>query len=281
MNGTAIPVLMYHSIARDVSPRFRPWAVPPETLEAHLRHLARAGFEPVTVSQLVAGLGDDGPALPARPVVVTFDDGFEDFHSTALPILDRLGFAATVYVTTGLIGGTATWLHRLGEGRRPMMTWAQVNEVARSGVEVGAHSASHPRLDELPSSRAKAEIVDSLHALEDQVQSSVTSFAYPHGYHGPRIRRLVEEAGFTSAVAVRHALSSPADDVLALARIIVGPQTSVAELARLVGGGLRRAPFPESAQTKVWRVVRRAAHAIDDARPSTSARVGGGRDDHR
>jgi peptidoglycan/xylan/chitin deacetylase (PgdA/CDA1 family) len=253
-----IPILLYHSISTSGNPSFARWALSPAHFDAHLSYMAGAGYTPMTVSSLVATTADAGRTLPDRPVVITFDDGFADFYDCAMPVLDHYQFNATVYVTAGFLGGTSQWLRRDGEGNRPMMSEAQLREVAASNVEIGAHGMTHQPLDELPIGRARAEIEGSKRALEDAIGGGVRSFAYPHGYAGPHVRRLVQQADYTSAAGVRHAISSPRDDPFCLSRLIVGNETRVTDLAALLSGwGVRRAPFPELLRTKAWRAARR------------------------
>lgn len=255
---TRVPILLYHSISPVASGRFRPWTVPPRRFAEHLALLAELGYQPVTMSQLDDACSGAGPRLPPRPVAITIDDGFADFASAALPALERYGFASTLYVTTGYLGGGAGWLAREGEGRRRMLSWEQVADLAGRGVEIGAHSHSHPKLDELGTRAARDEIRRSRRLLEDHLQRPVRSFAYPHGYHGPRIRRLVVEEGFGSAAAVRHAMSATDDDRFARARIIVGADTSLARLQALLRGeGLPQAPYRPPLRSGVWRATRR------------------------
>src|SRR5437764_272682 len=98
-----VPILMYHSIADEASRAFRPFAVPPALFADQMAYLAQNGYTPLTVTRLVQTWAGGGE-LPARPIVLTFDDGFADFHTHALPVLYRYGFTATLYVTTGFIG---------------------------------------------------------------------------------------------------------------------------------------------------------------------------------
>lgn len=250
---TPIPILMYHSIDTHASPAFRDWVISPGLFEQHMAFLA-ANYTVLNVTQFV----QQRAALPPRPVVLSFDDGFADFYQYAMPILAKYGLTATIYLTTGFIGQTAKWLLREGAGERPMLTWAQVRELHASGIECGAHTVSHPHLDTLPLAVARDEIVQSKGVLEQQLGAKVESFSYPYGHHISATCILAAQAGFSSACAVKNALSSIQDDVYALARITVFPTTTVAMLADLVAGkNLRVAPFPEILKVKIWRQVRR------------------------
>ena len=260
----AIPILLYHSVAERVSPAFAPWAVHPARFEAHLKVLREGGYTPLTVSQL-AHLSACG-RLPERPVVLTFDDGFADFYTDALPLLERYACPATLYVTTGHVGGTSRWLAAEGEGAKPMLSWAQIAELPGRGVECGAHTRTHPQLDTLGARAAGAEIEGSKRDLEARLEVPVTSFAYPHGYHSAALKARVQAAGFTSACAVKHALSATYDDPLALARVIIFADTDTATLqAHLRGDGLRVAPRRDW-QTRGWRLARRTTHLLKTLR---------------
>ena len=226
-----IPILMYHSISSHASPRFRPCIVSPETFDEHLSYLDQCHYTPVTVTQFVQAMARGGDGLPARPVVLTFDDGYADFYTSALPALQRHGFTATLYVATAFVGGTSRWLQHMGEGMRPMLTWEQLAEISASGIECAAHTHTHRPLDMLPPSVARDEIVRSKELLEEHLGQQVSSFAYPYGYYSARVWQIVRAAGYASACAIKGALSSLHDDPYALARLAIKPHTSVHVLA--------------------------------------------------
>lgn len=183
----------------------------------HMAALSNAGYQTLTVGQLIARRGA-GVEIPRTAVVLTFDDAFLDFHTDVLPVLARHRLAATLYAPTAYIGQTSRWLAREGEADRRVMPWSALLEAATAGVEVGSHSHTHPQLDLIPGSRLTEEIAGSRHRLEDHLQVRVDSFAYPFGYHNAAVRSAVVSAGYRSACAVRDLASWPKDDVLALSR---------------------------------------------------------------
>lgn len=263
-----VPILMYHSISNQATRQFRQFAVPPPLFASQMRYLYRQAYTPVSVTQLVKALfaGDGaGEALPARPVVITFDDGFADFYSEALPILTEYAFTATLYIATAFVNATSRWLRREGESTRPMLTWEQIAEVSARGIEIGAHSHHHPQLDQLSPARAQDEIAQSKWILEDHLGKAIASFAYPFGYSSPMVRRIVRDLGFSSACAVKHAFSSEASDPFALARLMVDATTTAEAFGALLTTGRSASLLTtlyRRARTPVWQTVRRGSASM-------------------
>jgi peptidoglycan/xylan/chitin deacetylase (PgdA/CDA1 family) len=262
-----IPILMYHSISPSSNPRFKQFTVPPVMFIEQMAYLYNHHYTPITVTQFINARSKISQIVPERPVVLTFDDGFGDFFAEAFPVLKRYGFVATLYVATAFVNGTSHWLQHLGEGTRRMLTWQQLAEIRSSGIECGAHSHSHPQLDTLPRKAVRDEIVQSKRILEDHLGQDISSFAYPFGYYTARVRWLVQEAGYTSACAVRHALSSETDDPFSLARLMVRTDSNIEEFAALLTGrssslGTTTYQAYARVRTPIWQFVRRSRALI-------------------
>jgi peptidoglycan/xylan/chitin deacetylase (PgdA/CDA1 family)/GT2 family glycosyltransferase len=250
-----VPVLAYHAVADDPPAPVRRWSVTPGRLREHLDALRELGAGPLTVTELLACYRGERP-LPARPVVLTFDDGYEDFLLDALPALIAAGIPATLYVSTGLVRDERPVLHAL-PGR--MLSWAQLREIAATGVEIGAHSHTHRELDTLPRAEAAWEVAHSRARLQDELGQPVATFAYPYGYSTAHVRAAVDAAGYAAACGVRNAYSHAGEDTFALSRILVERDLDAEALTRLVTE--RVAPVGwrgERAATRAWRAYRRA-----------------------
>jgi peptidoglycan/xylan/chitin deacetylase (PgdA/CDA1 family) len=264
---SVLPVLLYHSISDKASPEVARFAIAPRVFDEHMRHLAEEGYSSMTVTEFLPVLlarGAGSEALPERPVLVTFDDGFRDFLTDAVPIMQRHGIASTLYATTGFLGdGGAPGTNRSGD---EMLSWRELAEVARQGVEVGGHTHSHPMLDTLPHPTARDEITRCKALIEQHTGAAVASFAYPHGYSSPWVRRAVAEAGYTSACAVKNAMSHTGDDRFAIARLMLETTHTRDDFLRMLSGeGVPVAGSPDRLKTRGWRIVRRglaAAHRL-------------------
>lgn len=254
-----IPILMYHSISYTNNAKFYPFTVPPALFAEQMAYLYRHGYTPLTITQYVQAYVGGGFALPERAVVLTFDDGFEDFFTAALPVLQRYNFPATLYVATAFVGKTSLWLRREGEIGCPMLTWRQVVQIDQSGIECGAHSHTHPQLDTLSETTVYGEVVRCKDILQHHLRHQVVSFAYPFGYSTAAVQKLVSLAGYTSACTVQHRMSSSHTHPLALTRFMVTPKTTIDVFAQLLTGtGLAMAEaLYLRARTAVWDGPRR------------------------
>ncbi len=259
------PILMYHSVSETDNAKFYPFTVSPQLFAEQMAYLYSCGYTPITVTQYAkAYLGGDF-ALPKHPVVLTFDDGFEDFFTNALPVLNRYHFPATVYISTGFVGKTSAWLCRERETMRPMLTWEQIVQMDQAGIECGGHTHTHPQLDTLRESEAFDEIVRCKEILEEVLGHQVESFAYPFGYYTSAVQKLISLAGYTSACAVHHRMSTSDTHPLALTRFMVTPETTVDAFSQLLAGtGLSMAEaLYLRLRTPVWAGLRRGLAHIN------------------
>lgn len=186
-----IPILVYHYIR--VNPDTRDGlgyslSVTPTNFSAQMDWLAQNGYHPITTADLVAYLkGERG--LPARPIVITFDDGYADFYSTAIPILRRHDFTAVSYVVSGFLG------------RPGYMTAGEVISAQAAGFEIGSHTVDHVNLTKQSNDGLRYQLMASKEALERLLKRPVTSFCYPYGKFGAREANAVAAAGYQDATS--------------------------------------------------------------------------------
>lgn len=248
-----VPILMYHSIAHEPASSIRVLSVSPGAFADQMRLLAERGFTTLTTAQLATAWRSERP-LPRRPVLITFDDGYQGVHRYGLRALRAFGFAATVFVTTGWLRGR----HEIdGAALDTMLDWDEVRELAAEGAEIGGHSHSHPQLDQVPAGALRWEVGHCKEIIADQLGSPPASFAYPYGYSDRLVRQATRAAGFTQAVAVGNALADPRQDLFALRRVTVRRSTGLDEFARLVEGrAIGRIFARDRALTKSYALVR-------------------------
>lgn len=256
-------ILMYHGVSPHSSSRFREFVTSPERFEEQMAYLADRGFRVCGISELVVERAK--PAKTAQPLVgLTFDDAFRELLVHAVPVLERFGFGATIYVPTAYIGGTSRWLEQSGESERPVLGPEELRELPARGIECGAHSHTHPALDVLSSEQAREEVERSKQVLTETLGREVRSFAYPFGYESPRVRAAVAAAGYTSACRVNYALSPADEDVYGLSRLPVAADVELERFAALVEG--RSSLRGRQALAYAWRPVRRALAKVQSRR---------------
>lgn len=184
-----VPIVTYHYIR--VNPDVRDklgfaLSVTPADFAAQMDWLARAGYHPITTEDLYLYLNRTR-GLPSKPVILTFDDGYADFYTTALPILKSHGFNATAYIVSGFVG------------RGGYMTADQIREADHSGIEIGSHSVNHPNLARSSIGNVRAEVGDSKRYLEQLLGHPVYSFCYPSGKFSGAVANEVAAAGYHEA----------------------------------------------------------------------------------
>jgi peptidoglycan/xylan/chitin deacetylase (PgdA/CDA1 family) len=264
--NSAIPILMYHAIAEQPAAATRTLSVQPGMFAAQLALLQQQRFTTVTFSQLGAAVRGHA-VLPARPIVLTFDDGYADFHREALPVLIRYDCVATLFVTTGWIADAGQ--HAAGIPLDRMLSWDQIDEVCAAGFEVAAHSHSHAELDQLSDSALRNELSMSKILLEDRLGQEVSALAYPYGYSSPRVTRAVNAVGYRSAATVSNALATtrPQADLFCLPRLTVRRSTNLDTFQRIIiGQSISRVFLTDRALTAGWSVIRRSRYAISRVR---------------
>jgi peptidoglycan/xylan/chitin deacetylase (PgdA/CDA1 family) len=254
-----VPVLMYHEIANPAETRSR-LAVSPAAFAAQLACLRDAGFNTMTAGGVSGVLARGEAELPERTVVLTFDDGYENFYSRAMPLLAQHGFTATLFVTSGWLedAGMRSGVERPGQ----MLNLHQVAEAVNAGIEIGAHTRRHPHLDQLPERLVREELYASKAWLEDKLSIPVPGLAYPYGYFNASVRRVARETGYEYGFAVRNRLASTMSDPFSLERLTIRRAMTPDAFRQLIQGRDTLTLRQDRALTRGWSVVRRAKAAL-------------------
>ncbi|WP_354697714.1 hypothetical protein DSM112329_03353 [Paraconexibacter sp. AEG42_29] len=223
---TPVPILLYHHIAKAPKRSSSPTLYVPSALfKQQMAALARAGYEAVTMDT-VWSAWTEGGELPDKPIVVSFDDGFTDQYTGALPVMKARGWPGVLNLI-------------VKSPYAPKITTTQVNGMLKAGWELDAHTATHPDLSKITDpARLTREIVDARTALQTKYKVPVNFIAYPFGHVNQRVAQVViNDAGFTGGLTTVAGLATPGTDPARLPRVIVSPKTSgpalVAKLAKL------------------------------------------------
>lgn len=158
-------------------------------------------------------------AWPAKTVLLTFDDGFKNFLEFGFPILVESGFGALVFVVEGRVGIDNDWPGRPGwVPRLQLMDWEDLHSITEGGVEIGAHSLTHPHLSRSPDDQARREIVESRTGIRARIGRSVDAFAYPYGETSPALEEIVR-GEFRAGFGTRLGLVDPEQRPSCLSRV--------------------------------------------------------------
>jgi peptidoglycan/xylan/chitin deacetylase (PgdA/CDA1 family) len=228
----SVPILMYHRIATDGPPGLKRWRVPPELFDAHMNALNHAGYQTITLAEWSDALVRQRPVRGKR-VLLTFDDGYSDFLSEAVPILRRHNFSATMFLVAERIGQTALWDASFGDCA-PLMSWEEIKSVQAIGIEFGAHTCTHRKMTEMGSAELAEDTRRTRAILEEGLGVPVPTLAYPWGEQNELVRQVVREAGTRAAVTTEPGISKLGEDLLRLPRIEIADECTTEQLISLV-----------------------------------------------
>lgn len=190
-------VLMYHSVSPYDEDPFQV-TITPQRFERQMRWLRSRGLRGVSMAELLDAAAE---GRARRLVGLTFDDGYADFVTNAMPVLQRYGFNATAFILAGRLGGENAW-SRPGP-HKPLLTADQVREIASAGIEVASHGLEHVSLLKVDDARLREETVRSRAVLHELLGEPIRGFAYPYGHSDPRVVAAAQTAGYDYACAVR------------------------------------------------------------------------------
>ena len=206
-----VPILMYHKISYDNNI----YSIRPDLFDNQMQYLAGNGFTAISLAQLADGLTGKS-TLPAKPIVITFDDGYEDNFTTALPILEKYGLRGAVFIAVDKVGQPG------------YLSWDQIQVMQNRRTDIGSHTLSHTALTTLDSAQWEQEVKNSKLELEQRLQKPATFLAYPHGKFSSDMFGYLKQVGYTGAFSGITGLNSQGTSLYALNRIsVLGPKLGV------------------------------------------------------
>lgn len=234
------PILMYHGITESTeapSFEYHGTRTSPARFAEQMAWLAAEGWRGVGVSAGLHAVAK-APAESARTVALTFDDGQVDFLAHALPVLQRHSFSATLYLPTAYIGDS----RRRFQGAE-CITWSEARALRAAGIELGAHTVTHPRMVELTDEGIWRELVDSRREIERQTGGAIRGFSYPYAFPSAqfdfvrRLRAMLPVAGYAHCVTTMIGRAATGGHPLLLPRLpINGHDDRALFHAKLTGG---------------------------------------------
>lgn len=223
-NASPIPILVYHQIAE--APKkgapFRVLYVSPAAFARQMALLKTLGYTGLSMTDLQPYLRGE---KVGKVVGITFDDGYLNNLTNALPVLQKQGFTSTCYVVDGLLGKTNAWDESIGIAQTPLMDAAQLLQWQAGGQEVGAHTQDHVNLLKINEINAWKQIAKSKTTLQTLLNKPVNHFCYPYGKFDERHSTMAKQAMYETATTTVRGRVHRATNLLTLPRIPVKPNT--------------------------------------------------------
>jgi glycosyltransferase involved in cell wall biosynthesis/peptidoglycan/xylan/chitin deacetylase (PgdA/CDA1 family)/SAM-dependent methyltransferase len=229
----SVPILMYHRIAADGPVALARFRVAPDLFAAQIATLHRAGYRAVGFEDWINAMMRNEP-LPGKPIILSFDDGYQDFLTAAMPVLRYYGFSATVFLVAERISGVADWDAGYGEAA-PLLSWQEVRALQAAGTEFGCHSAVHRPMTGMYFAEVTEDTARARAILEEGLEAAVTTLAYPYGAENELVRRVVADLGFRAAASCEPGINRLGDDPLRLRRVEIFGGCAPEQLLTLIG----------------------------------------------
>jgi peptidoglycan/xylan/chitin deacetylase (PgdA/CDA1 family) len=223
-----VPLLMYHYIRANPNPRDRVGynlSVTPQNFEDQMKWAHDHGFFTISMTDLYQAIAAGRP-LDSHAFILTFDDGYADFYTAALPVLKRYDFTATNYIVPGFVG------------RPGYMTWQQVLRLDQISFNIGAHTLTHPDLTRESPSVAQAQVAGSKAELESRLGHRVDDFCYPSGRYNAAVVAMVRQAGFRDATTTTFGTFESAGTALYWPRVRIEGNNKLADFAGRLQNGI-------------------------------------------
>ena len=260
-----LPILMYHSLSdnpeHEVPPYYRT-STDPLIFRQQMRFLAAEGYKTMDLTQVISRLQNER-SFPEKTVVITFDDGLKDFYLQGFPIIKELGFQATVFLPTALIGD-----ERRSFKNNECLTWAEVRELRKAGIGFGSHTVNHPQLKDLTGREIEGELVESKARIEQELGEPMSLFSYPYAFpqedrsFAESFRQLLIQCGYACCVTTEIGRVRAGDDPYRLKRLPANSLDDPALFRAKLEGGYDWLAVPQALLKKHTRQFRPSKNGI-------------------
>ncbi|WP_330997969.1 polysaccharide deacetylase family protein [Pectinatus sottacetonis] len=209
-----MPILMYHRIAEVTGDRN---SLPENKFIWQLEYLHANGFHTIT-PEMLYDFYTTGIKLPRKPILLTFDDGYKDTFTVALPLLKKYNMTAVVFPIGNWVGKKNKW-ENFGKQETTTMTWNELILWQKNGQSSASHTMEHPFLTNCSEPQLLAELVNSKKILEDKLNSHMDFLCYPYGNFNSAVISMAKQAGYKAAFAIFEGVNLSRPDLFALPRI--------------------------------------------------------------
>lgn len=235
ISSLKVPVLYYHKIDRpDPKAQEKGLFVRPRAFDRQMNLLKLLGYKSITPEDLMKALEGE-KTLPKKPVLITFDDGYRDNYTHALPILKKYGFRATIFVTASHVGKFTALSTDCSETLpAQLLNWEEIRALEQEGMTIASHTSSHRRLTNLQEEEIRREFNESKRLLEEGLGHPVSFLSYPFGSFNAKVERLARECGYRAAFTTIPGKIHCSTNLFALKRIRVSSHTHLLRFIRRI-----------------------------------------------
>lgn len=224
ISGTTlyVPILMYHHIGDSYDQAAADLTVSPQNFEAQVKYFKESGYNSVTLKEAYNAF-ENSAALPSKPIVFTFDDGYEDAFVNAVPILKKYGYVGSFAIATELLG------------RPSYGVWNDVFYAKDQGMEIISHSENHLDLTKPIYSKDDLyrEIFLSKQILEEKLGTSIDFFVYPYGRFNQTVEQMIKDAGYKMALTTEFGTNIRENYLFEVQRVRVHGQNGLEKLRKI------------------------------------------------
>ena len=231
-----VPVIMYHRVINNSEDEgVHGTYIYENIFREHMQYLKDKNYTVITFRDLDKISWRNRFEKDKKYIILTFDDGYKDNYDLAFPILKEFGFKATIFLM-----GSSTYnewdVKASGEKEFPLMSVDMIKEMQDYGIEFGAHTFNHPKINTLSNDEIEHQIIDVKKPLEEKIGREIITFAYPYGILNDYAKEMAKKAGYTFALATDSGSVCLSDDLYQIRRIAIFPNTNLFSFKRKVAG---------------------------------------------